>query len=44
MIQEEEQARKETLNMLTGYADQLLTIGEYSILISAHHVVCASEF
>ena len=37
MIQEEEQARKETLNNLTGYADQLLTIGEYSILISAHH-------
>ena len=24
--------------MLTGYADQLLTTGEYSILINAHHI------
>ena len=39
MLQEEEQTRKETLNMLTGYADQLLTTGEYSILINAHYVL-----
>ena len=36
-VQEEEQAQKETLNALTGYADQLLTTGEYSIQIITYH-------